>query len=164
MSSRRTRAVSDDAAATGLDPAAAPRGVRELKKLPGSASARLDSAKPRKPTELRVPSAGRQPRQSREAANGDEEHSRLYLALGQDLLGSLPEAAAGYMQQALATAPKDSWLAAEAMGSLCVALNTLGRHEEALRMADAACELLRRADKPTVQLAVALHNLSLIHI
>ena len=49
---------------------------------------------------------------------------------GVDLLAaSLPEAAHGFMQRALRSAPKrESDLVAEIMGSLCVTLNQLRRH------------------------------------
>ena len=50
--------------------------------------------------------------------------------LGVDLLAaSLPEAAHGFMQRALRSAPKrEADLIAEIMGSLCVTLNQLRRH------------------------------------
>ena len=71
---------------------------------------------------------------------------------GVDLLAaSLPEAAHGFMQRALRSAPKrESDLVAEIMGSLCVTLNQLRRHAEALRMAEAACEMLGRSKRPSV--------------
>ena len=57
------------------------------------------------------------------------EQAKLYHALGVDLLGSLPEAAHGFMQRALRSAPKrEADLIAEIMGSLCVTLNQLRRH------------------------------------
>jgi hypothetical protein len=81
---------------------------------------------------------------------------------GVDLLAaSLPEAAHGFMQRALRSAPKrESDLVAEIMGSLCVTLNQLRRHAEALRMAEAACETLGRSKRPSVQLVAMQHNRS----
>jgi hypothetical protein len=65
------------------------------------------------------------------------------------------------MQRALRSAPKrESDLVAEIMGSLCVTLNQLRRHAEALRMAEAACETLGRSKRPSVQLVAMQHNRS----
>ena len=133
------------------------RGLRELRKLPGSAAASGAS----KPPSRSLTSA-----QSHETLRGgsgassrtrDEpeerparsrvgsqlgslgvEHAKLYHAVGMDLMQTLPEAANGYLQRAMKTAPKESWLLSEIMGSACVALNRLRRHSEALRMAEQA--------------------------
>ena len=93
-------------------------------------------------------------------ASAELERARLLHALGVDLLAaSLPEAAHGFMQRALRSAPRrEAELVAEIMGSLCVTLNQLGRHAEALRMAEAACELLGR--RASVQLVAMQHNRS----
>ena len=93
-------------------------------------------------------------------ASAELERARLLHALGVDLLAaSLPEAAHGFMQRALRSAPRrEADLVAEIMGSLCVTLNQLGRHAEALRMAEAACELLGR--RASVQLVAMQHNRS----
>ena len=93
-------------------------------------------------------------------ASAELERARLLHALGVDLLAaSLPQAAHGFMQRALRSAPRsEADLVAEIMGSLCVTLNQLGRHAEALRMVEAACELLGR--RASVQLVAMQHNRS----
>ena len=155
------------------------RGLRELRKLPGSGAAAIGVAASTKralhdPLQKRAMQDGCEesgdalPRQFRpsEPVIGSSvatEQAKLFHAMGMDLLHSLPEAAHGYVQRALRTAPKESWLLSEIMGSACVALNRLKRHSEALRMAEQACELLKRGQQPSVQLAAMLHNKSACH-
>ena len=155
------------------------RGLRELRKLPGSGAAAIGVAASTKralhdPLQKRVMHDGCEesgdalPRQFRPSepiigSSVATEQAKLFHAMGMDLLHSLPEAAHGYVQRALRTAPKESWLLSEIMGSACVALNRLKRHSEALRMAEQACELLKRGQQPSVQLAAMLHNKSACH-
>lgn len=158
------------------------RGLRELRKLPGSGAAASGAAASTKRTHHDTlqksvckqggPEEGGdalpRPRQFRMSepiisSSVATEQAKLFHAIGMDLLHSLPEAAHGYVQRALRTAPKESWLLSEIMGSACVTLNRLKRHSEALRMAEQACELLKRGQQPTVQLAAMLHNKSACH-
>lgn len=154
------------------------RGLRELRKLPGSGAAAIGAAASTKRAlhELQKSSmhdgseesGDSLPRQFRTSepiigSSVATEQAKLFHALGMDLLHSLPEAAHGYVQRALRTAPKESWLLSEIMGSACVALNRLKRHSEALRMAEQAVELLKRGQQPSVQLAAMLHNKSACH-
>ena len=155
------------------------RGLRELRKLPGSGAAAIGAAASTKRAlhdtlQKRAMQDGSEesgdalPRQFRPSepiigSSVATEHAKLFNAMGMDLLHSLPEAAHGYVQRALRTAPKESWLLSEIMGSACVALNRLKRHSEALRMAEQACELLKRGQQPSVQLAAMLHNKSACH-
>ena len=160
------------------------RGLRELRKLPGSGAAASTKAASTKRTlhdtlQKNLSAAGNvgcrleggdalpRPRQSRMSepvsSSMATEQAKLFHAIGMDLLHSLPEAAHGYVQRALRTAPKESWLLSEIMGSACVTLNRLKRHSEALRMAEQACELLKRGQQPTVQLIAMLHNKSACH-
>jgi hypothetical protein len=171
-------------AATPENPVAADvqrRGLRELRKLPGSGAAASGAAASTKrmlhdTLQKRAlqdgPEEGgdalprpRQFRMSEPVVSSlvATEQAKLFHAIGMDLVHSLPEAAHGYVQHALRTAPKESWLLSEIMGSACVTLNRLKRHSEALRMAEQACELLKRGQQPTVQLAAMLHNKSACH-
>ena len=176
---------SDPSRSDGRNPVTADvqrRGLRELRKLPGSGAAASGAAASTKRTHHDTlqksvckqggPEEGGdalpRPRQFRMSepiisSSVATEQAKLFHAIGMDLLHSLPEAAHGYVQRALRTAPKESWLLSEIMGSACVTLNRLKRHSEALRMADQACELLKRGQQPTVQLAAMLHNKSACH-
>ncbi|KOO23613.1 hypothetical protein Ctob_001577, partial [Chrysochromulina tobinii] len=81
--------------------------------------------------------------------------------------GSSPaDVALAFLRRALASAPKGGALEAEVMGNVCVALNSLGRHSEALQMAENACEVLRAGGggrTAQTQLAAMLHNKSCCH-
>ena len=177
----RSRSMHDPHAQRVENPTATVhrRGLRELRKLPGSASG---AAAATKRTLVTNPAVSRSSMRDNSKECGDAlprpcqsltselsrfstatEQANLFHALGMDLLHSLPEAAHGYVQRALRTAPKESWLLSEIMGSACVTLNRLKRHSEALRMAEQACELLKRGQQPTVQLAAMLHNKSACH-
>ena len=165
----RGRSTPPDAS----DPDSTPRGdekgrrLREknTKRLPASASAPLlkadESPSRRSSSEsVGVIAGGGAGASAAVGASAELERARLLHALGVDLLAaSLPEAAHGFMQRALRSAPRrEAELVAEIMGSLCVTLNQLGRHAEALRMAEAACELLGR--RASVQLVAMQHNRS----
>ena len=165
----RGRSTPPDAS----DPDSTPRGdekgrrLREknTKRLPASVSAPLlkadESPSRRSSSEsVGVIAGGGAGASAAVGASAELERARLLHALGVDLLAaSLPEAAHGFMQRALRSAPRrEAELVAEIMGSLCVTLNQLGRHAEALRMAQAACELLGR--RASVQLVAMQHNRS----
>ena len=165
----RGRSTPPDAS----DPDSTPRGdekgrrLREknTKRLPASVSAPLlkadESPSRRSSSEsVGVIESGGAGASAAVGASAELERARLLHALGVDLLAaSLPEAAHGFMQRALRSAPRrEAELVAEIMGSLCVTLNQLGRHAEALRMAEAACELLGR--RASVQLVAMQHNRS----
>ena len=170
---------SDPSRSDGQNPVTADvqrRGLRELRKLPGSGAAASTKRAPHDTLQKRalqdrpeeVGDALPRPHQFRMSepvisSSVATEQAKLFHAIGMDLLHSLPEAAHGYVQRALRTAPKESWLLSEIMGSACVTLNRLKRHSEALRMAEQACELLKRGQQPTVQLAAMLHNKSACH-
>ena len=66
-----------------------------------------------------------------EALRKKEQTGRLFNALGMDVVET-PELALAFWRRALHAAPKESELASEVMGNLCVCLNQLGRHAEAL--------------------------------
>jgi len=170
---------SDPSRSDGRNPVTADvqrRGLRELRKLPGSGAAAstkraLHDTLQNRALQDRPEEGGDalpRPHQFRMSepiisSSVATEQAKLFHAIGMDLLHSLPEAAHGYVQRALRTAPKESWLLSEIMGSACVTLNRLKRHSEALRMAEQACELLKRGQQPTVQLAAMLHNKSACH-
>ena len=87
------------------------------------------------------------------------ELARLYSAIGTDLAASdAPDLAHGFLQRALRAAPPDTALSAEVMGNACVTLNRVGRHAEALAMADAACDVLKRIGPADVQLVCATES------
>ena len=108
------------------------RGLRELRKLPGSGAAASGAAASTKRTHHDTlqksvckqggPEEGGdalpRPRQFRMSepiisSSVATEQAKLFHAIGMDLLHSLPEAAHGYVQRALRTAPKESWLLSE---------------------------------------------------
>ena len=97
-------------------------------------------------------------------ADRGAELARLLCAIGADLHSVAADVALVFLRRALEAAPREGSLAAEVMGAICVALNSLGRHADALEMADGACEALRKGGgPPSVQLAATLHNKSCCH-
>jgi hypothetical protein len=116
------------------------------------ASSRTDQASSRQTSDGAQSKTAPTVHTPRSAASHGTHLAKVLVAVGVDLHGiGVSDIALGFLQRALAAAPKDSSLAAEVMGNTCVVLNNLGRHADALKMAEGACEMLKRTGGAMVQ-------------